>query len=215
MKEIEMITMNITRALAEIKRLDDRITRALSAQFVGVTIGQNTKMKMAEGNKTPAQAQAEIQSAADSLQSMFAQRASIKAKVVASNAVTTVQLGNEVLTVAEAIERKKSIEFKRKYVATLQAQLNRANTDVKTHNDKLETVIETNLATIYGNDKGKVEAGMYEAIAKPQRETKEAALLDPLKVVDLVAKLQEEVSLIDTELDYLLSTSNAMTVIEV
>lgn len=210
-----MTTMNITRALAEIKRLDDRITRALSAQFVGVTIGQNTKMKMAEGNKTPAQAQAEIQSAADSLQAMFAQRASIKAKVVASNAVTTVQLGNEVLTVAEAIERKKSIEFKRKYVATLQAQLNRANTVVKTHNDKLETVIETNLATIYGNDKGKVEAGMYEAIAKPQRETKEAALLDPLKVVDLVAKLQEEVSLIDTELDYLLSTSNAMTVIEV
>ncbi len=210
-----MATMNITRALAEIKRLDDRITRALSAQFVGVTIGQNTKMKMSDGNKTPAQAQAEIQSAADSLQAMFAQRASIKAKVVASNAVTTVQLGNEVLTVAEAIERKKSIEFKRKYVATLQAQLNKANTIVKTQNDKLEAVIETNLATIYGNDKGKVEAGMYEAIAKPQRETKEAALLDPLKVVDLVAKLQDEVSLVDSELDYLLSTSNAMTVIEV
>jgi hypothetical protein len=210
-----MTTMNITRALAEIKRLDDRITRALSAQFVGVTIGQNTKMKMSDGNKTPAQAQAEIQSAADSLQAMFAQRAAIKAKVVASNAVTTVQLGSEVLTVAEAIERKKSIEFKRKYVATLQAQLNRANIVVKTQNDKLEAVIETNLATIYGNDKGKVEAGMYEAIAKPQRETKEAALLDPLNVVDLVAKLQEEVSLCDTELDYLLSTSNAMTVIDV
>ena len=211
-----MSTMSVTRALAELKRLDERINRAMSeGLFVSVTVGKEDKRKLIAGNDTVAVATGRIQSTMDSLDSMFKQRAAIKRAIVQSNAVTKVTLGGETLTVAEAIERKKSIEQKRQLVHLMQRQVNNANAQVAQQNAKVEAQIETNLATIYGNDKGKVDAGMFEAIAKPQRDQKEASLLDPLNVVDKIAALQEEISLVDTELDFTLSECNAKTEITV
>lgn len=208
--------MSVTRALAELKRLDDRINRAMSeGLFVAVTVGKEDKRKLINGTETVATATGRIQSTMDSLDTMFAQRAAIKRAIVQSNAVTTVKLGGETLTVAEAIERKKSIANKRQLVMMMQRQVNTATTTVASQNAKVEAQIETNLATIYGNDKGKVDAGMFEAIAKPQRDQKEAALLDPLNVMDKIAALQEEISLVDTELDFTLSEVNAKTEISV
>lgn len=56
---------------------------------------------------------------------------------------------------------------------------------------------------------------MFEAIAKPQREQKEASLIDPIKINDLIKSLEEEISLVETELDFTLSESNAKTEIEI
>lgn len=208
--------MSVTRALAELKRLDDRIDRSMAESlFVTVTVGKEDKRKLLQGNDSVQVAQSRIQSNMDSMDSMFKQRAAIKRALVQSNATTTVQLGGETLTVAEAIERKKSIEQKRKLVAFMQRQLVSANNAVVQQNAKVEAQIETNLATIYGNDKGKVDASMFDAIAKPQRDQKEAALLDPLKIADRISALQEEISLVDTELDFTLSEANAKTEIEV
>jgi len=86
---------------------------------------------------------------------------------------------------------------------------------VTKQNAALEAQIETNLATIYGNEKGKVDASMFEAIAKPQREQKEASLIDPIKINDVIKSLEDEISLVETELDFTLSESNAKTEIEV
>jgi len=210
-----MAKMSVTRALAELKRLDDRIARAMGdGTFVSVTVGKEDKRKLLSGNDTVAVATGRIQSTMDSLDSMFKQRSAIKRAIVQSNAVTTVTLGGETLTVAEAIERKKSIVNKRQLVMLMQRQVANANTQVAQQNAKVEAQIETNLATIYGNDKGKVDAGMFEAIAKPQRDQKEAALLDPLGITDRIAALQEDISLVDTELDFTLSEINAKTEIE-
>jgi hypothetical protein len=52
-------------------------------------------------------------------------------------------------------------------------------------------------------------------VAKPQRNLKEAALLDPMKIADKIKALEDEISLIKTELDYALSEVNAKTEIEV
>ena len=217
MKEIEMNKMSVTRALAELKRLDDRLDRMATDQsiFVSVAVGQGDKQKVLGVSDTVQNVVSQIQSNRDRVNSMIEMRAKIKSAVVASNAATKVKLGAREMTVAEAIELKKSIDVKRNMLITYRRQVIQANALVRSQNATLDAQIETNLATIYGNDKGKVDASMFEAIAKPQREQKEASLIDPIKINDLIKSLDEEISLVDTELDFTLSEINAKTEIEV
>ena len=209
--------ISITRALAELKRLDDRLNRMTTDQsiFVSVAVGQGDKQKVLGVSDTVQNVVAQIQSNRDRVNSMIEMRAKIKAAVVASNAATKVKLGTREMTVAEAIELKKSIDVKRNMLATYRRQVIQANALVAKQNAALEAQIETNLATIYGNEKGKVDASMFEAIAKPQREQKEASLIDPIKINDLIKSLEDEISLVETELDFTLSESNAKTEIEI
>ncbi len=212
-----MNKMSVTRALAELKRLDDRLNRMTTDQsiFVSVAVGQGDKQKVLGVSDTVQNVVSQIQSNRDRVNSMIEMRAKIKAAVVASNAVTKVKLGSREMTVAEAIELKKSIDVKRNMLNTYRRQVIQANALVHSQNATLDAQIETNLATIYGNDKGKVDASMFEAIAKPQREQKLASLIDPIKINDLIKSLDEEISLVDTELDFTLSEINAKTEIEV
>ncbi len=212
-----MNKMSVTRALAELKRLDDRLNRMTTDQliFVSVAVGQGDKQKVLGVSDTVQNVVSQIQSNRDRVNSMIEQRAKIKAAVVASNAATKVKLGSREMTVAEAIELKKSIDAQRNILATCRRQVIRANALVAQQNAALEAQIETNLATIYGNEKGKVDASMFEAIAKPQREQKEASLIDPIKINDLIKSLEDEISLVETELDFTLSESNAKTEIEI
>lgn len=212
-----MNVMSVTRALAELKRLDDRLNRMTTDQsiFVSVAIGQGEKQKVLGVSDTVQNMISQIQSNRDRVNSMIEMRAKIKAAVVASNAVTKVKLGAREMSVAEAIELKKSIDIKRNMLATYRRQVIQANALVSKQNAALEAQIETNLATIYGNEKGKVDASMFEAIAKPQREQKEASLIDPIKINDLIKSLEEEISLVETELDFTLSEQNAKTEIEI
>ena len=212
-----MNKMSVTRALAELKRLDDRLDRMATDQsiFVSVAVGQGDKQKVLGVSDTVQNVVSQIQSNRDRVNSMIEMRAKIKSAVVASNAATKVKLGAREMTVAEAIELKKSIDVKRKMLSTYRRQVSQANALVAKQNATLDAQIETNLATIYGNDKGKVDASMFEAIAKPQREQKLASLIDPIKINDLIKSLDEEISLVDTELDFTLSEINAKTEIEV
>ena len=212
-----MNVMSVTRALAELKRLDDRLIRMAADQsiFVSVAVGQGDKQKVLGVSDTVQNVVSQIQSNRDRVNWMIELRAKIKAAVVASNAVTKVKLGSREMTVAEAIELKKSIDVKRNMISTYRRQVIQANALVAKQNAALEAQIETNLATIYGNEKGKVDASMFEAIAKPQREQKEASLIDPIKINDLIKSLEEEISLVETELDFTLSESNAKTEIEI
>ena len=212
-----MNKMSVTRALAELKRLDDRLNRMATDQsiFVSVAVGRGDKQKVLGVSDTVQNVVSQIQSNRDRVNSMIEMRAKIKAAVVASNAVTKVKLGSREMTVAEAIELKKSIDVKRNMLNTYRRQVGQANALVAKQNATLEAQIETNLATIYGNEKGKVDASMFEAIAKPQREQKEASLIDPIKINDLIKSLEEEISLVETELDFTLSESNAKTEIDI
>lgn len=212
-----MNKMSVTRALAELKRLDDRLKRMTTDQsiFVSVAVGQGDKQKVLGVSDTVQNVVSQIQSNRDRVNSMIEQRSKIKAAVVASNAATKVKLGSREMTVAEAIELKKSIDVQRNMLATYRRQVIQANALVAKQNAALEAQIETNLATIYGNEKGKVDASMFEAIAKPQREQKEASLIDPIKINDLIKSLEDEISLVETELDFSLSEINAKTEIEV
>lgn len=204
--------MSLTRALAELKRLDERIDRnTRESTFVAVLVGKNASQKVYDAQMTVDATKAKIQSGFDTITSLFTQREAIKAAVVKSNAVTLVKVGAREVTVAEAIEMKRSVINKKSLLNMLRTQQTRAQNTVSMLNAKLDEAIESNLKTIYGSEKGKADPAAYEAIAKPQREQKEASLLDPSNIVKVIETLTEEISVIETELDYTLSEVNAKT----
>jgi hypothetical protein len=208
--------MSVTRALAELKRIDERLSRDIaSGVFVSVTIGRDTNKKMLAGGESIEKVSADIQSSFDTIESAIKRRSQIKASIVKSNAVTLVHIGQKDITVAEAIELKASVQTKTLLLNALKGQIAQANRLVESQAAKLEQQIETNLSTIYGSEKGKIDDATYATIAKPQLALKEPALLDPMKVADRIKSLEDEIDLIQTELDYALSEVNAKTEIEV
>lgn len=208
--------MSVTRALAEIKRLDDRIQRAVTqGEYVAVLVGKNQQAKMHSGNRSPDQVKAEIQGSFDQVQQLMSNREKLKSAVVMSNATTKVQLSNRELTVAEAIELKRSVVNKETFLNNLRLKYTQANALVDKLNTQLDNSIQAALLTVYGNEKGRVDQTMVEAIAKPRRDREEATLFDPCDILKKIRLLEDEVSEINTELDFILSESNAKTEIEV
>lgn len=207
------VSMSVTRALAELKRIEDRLARARQdGLFVAVTIGKGTAAKTNINGLSVDEAKAKIQSSFDHIDSLLKQRARIKSAIVLSNANTKVKIGELEVTVAEAIEMKKTVLQKTQILSTLMIAAASANQAVSTQNAKLDADIEKHVAAIYASEKGsKPDAASYELVAVPQRNQKEAALLDPANIADKITKLKDEISLIETELDFTLSESNAKT----
>jgi hypothetical protein len=212
-----MTKMSVTRALAELKRLDDRILRASSdGVFVAVGVGKDANQTVSGLSGTSvAQITAKIQGSYDTLTTMFKQRSDIKRAIVLSNAKTLVKLGTVEVTVAEAIEMKRSVESKRTLMAVLKRASTVAQNSVTQLNTALDAAIEANLKAVYGSDKAKMDENAHAMISKPQKAMKEASLIDPMKIAEKIAQLEEEISLVDTELDFTLSEVNAKTDIEV
>ncbi len=216
MKMSEKQTMSITRALAELKRLDDRIEReSTSATYVAVSVGKNEQKKVNGINSTVDEVSKKIRSSYDSVIDLFTRRGAIKSAIVLSNAKTFVTVSGKQLTVAEAIELKQSINLKRTLVAQMQSQLTTARSVMNQLNAKLEIKIDGFLTTLYGSEKSKADAASVESVGKVQRDASEASLIDVLDLSTKIEKLIEEISVVDTELDFTLSEINAKTEIVV
>lgn len=210
-------TMSITRALAELKRLDDKISRAITGStFVGIQIGKNVNAKPNGVQGTVATVAAQIQGAFDSLDAMFNQRDSIKSKIVQSNAVTKVTIAGREVTVAEAIELKRSVTNKRDLLNVLKRQQTAVNATISAHNAKLDEAIDSQVKALYTSEKGaKVTSEQFDNVSKPMKEQKEASVIDPKDIVKSITALEELISVVDTELDFTLSEINAKTTISV
>lgn len=211
-----MTQMSITRGLVELKRLNGRITAAISSgKYIALTVGKDKYQKVVGSNNTVAQMTAAIQASYDSVDSLIVNRQKIKSAIVMSNAMTKVTVMGAEMSVAEAIELKGTIGFRQTYVNSLRNQLRLASLGVESANTALDGAIEVSLNSIYGSEKSKISDDTYKSVATPQKEQKEAVLLDPAGIEARITKLTEEISILESEVDFTLSESNARTNIEV
>lgn len=204
------MTISVTRALAELKTLDDRITKATQHGYVVITVGG----KVVGTARTQDDVENAIKNQYQSFTDLVSRRNKLKCAIVKSNAETKVQVGDKEMTVAEAIERKNSVQFEQQMINSLAqqfrgaaAQVEKTNTDA---NNRLNQMLEVNL----GKDR-KTSEEDFEAIAKPFMAKNEAKLVDPLKLEELVEKLQADVDDFKLNVDFALSEVNALTKLDV
>lgn len=204
-----MTQISVTRALAQVKALNDRIERATGQAFVTITTGG----KHASG--TPVQEiAATLQSNLQSVTGLISQRNALKSAIVRSNAVTTVIIAGKERTVAEAIERKTSIAIEEALVRSLKAQLGHATAQVERANVQVASRLDALIQTAVGKDR-KVDDADIKAITGPFEAQNSSAVLDPSKLQNVIDAMQAEIDEFLLEVDFALSEVNATTKIDV
>jgi uncharacterized membrane protein YgaE (UPF0421/DUF939 family) len=202
--------MSIHRALAELKTYDDRIKRAIANDFVIANKRSNDKIR----GKSIDEVKSQIQGSFDSFFALTENQRRIKSAIVLSNANTRVKIGGTEYTVAEAIERKAKIVHDEALLLALKNQFNSQNEKVEKENTELPQKLETYLQAILGEkDKRTVED--IESHTKAFENRNKFELIDPCDIAKQIEKLEQAVTAFKTEVDYVLSESNATTFVEI
>jgi len=203
-------TMSIHRALATIKTLDKRITKAI-ANFNPLEIILN---KLTQ-NKTKEEFETESKVEYQSIKDMILQRNTIKASIIRANSTTIVTVNNVEMSVAEAIDRKSSIATEKALLLKMRTELlinkNKADKLNESAQTRLDQLIEKTLS----KESTKIKGDEYESIAKPFMSRNEAIIVDPLHLPTVIKVLDEEIENFEREVDIVLSESNAQTMIQI
>ena len=208
-----MSEISVTRGLVKLKTLSRQIERAFheGSPTVGVSVGGKPPINFhsAEDFKTKAK------SSFDSLTDLIKFRSNLKSAIVKSNADTTVQVGNVAMTVAEAIERKQSIEIDKMFLTMLRNQYSNCQNTVDTENEDVDRQLERLVESSFGGKDKRVEKSDYDNIAKPFLAANERKLIDPLGIKAIIDKMVLEIDDFLENVDVALSESNARTMINV
>ncbi|QYW06602.1 hypothetical protein uav_071 [Pseudomonas phage UAVern] len=201
--------ISITRALAQVKSLNDRIERGTGQAFVSNTVGG----KHASG-RAAQEVEVLLTANLQSVKDLIEQRKTLKSAIVRSNAVTEVTIAGVKMTVAEAIERKSSIQLEQILLNTLRTQLGQQQSIVERTNVQVQTRLDTLIQTAVGKDR-KVDTSELEAITKPFEAQNKAAVLDPSDLQKQIEALAAQIDSFLLEVDFALSEVNATTVVTV
>lgn len=199
--------MTVARALAELKLLDSKIQRTINgATFIGAEVGKKVSAGFKSVDEIANRAKSDYQSSQD----LIKRRNVIKSAIVVSNAQTKVKVADVEMTVAEAIERKTTIEYDK----TLLNKMKRLYSDyvrmVDQTNEDVKERLDRHLETLFGKE-GKASAQANEDIVKAFKADNEAKLVDPLNLKDKIEKLESEIEDFESEVDFTLSEINVLT----
>lgn len=206
-------TMNVHKALCELKILDSRIDSVIRSSTFVATKKVASKMvgsQLVDGFKVTERGN--YGSAMD----LIRRREAIKRAVVLSNATTKVMIAGKEYTVAEAIELKNhGLDGKKKLRDRIAFALRGAENNAEMANSEAERKADLHVQGIAGGKDMKPEE------IKAIRDGYMAGMI--VEVVDAIPggaretlkQLDEELNSFYVEVDSVLSTSNALTKIEI
>jgi len=203
--------MTVTKALSELKLLDKRIHRSIDENdFIGYTVGKNKKVNHTDIGEFVENVESKYESTKD----LITRRNKVKSAIVTSNAVTEVEIAGENYTVAEAIERKTSIEYEHSLLNGMKRGLSLASMEVDKINEQVKHKMDDLLDSMFSNENKKNNQGMQEFIDSYNNEN-QAKLVDPLEIKKEIEKLETSIEDFLAEVDEVLSVSNATTIITI
>ena len=204
-------TMNIHKALCELKILDDRISRAVDdCRYVGVTKIVSKRV----GSQNVEAFSESVKDGYKSAMDLIKRRQAIKTAVVKSNATTTVVIGGNTYTIAEAIEmknhgldgEKRMLRYMVSRLAEAEALINRTRSDLESRADA------------FIRDQTGSKESKTEDLLKMRQDyiaMQDVELVDPLHIREIIKTLDEKINTFMSEVDSALQTSNANTEITI
>lgn len=205
--------MTVHRALAELKTIDSRIEKAISeTKFCRSNKHSNEKIN----GKSIDEYVAETKAAHESISDLIRRRNAMKRAVVLSNAITNVTVGDEVMTVAEAIEMKQNgINNYKLLMGKLAKDSHTAIEECDMRNGaNLEAHANEYVTGLFGAKDGKTNVEAIEAAKKMFIAANTYDFIDPIGASDVAKKLYDYVQVFEADVDAALSCSNAITTVE-
>jgi len=195
------VQMSVHRGLSEIKLLSSRIQKSVNSTFVVSNKVSNKTI----GGRSINEVRQVIEGNFDSVIALIENRKRIKSALVLSNASTKVTIAGKEYAVAEAIERKAS---------SLKSQFVSHNNNVESQNSQLSGKLETYLASVLG-EKSSRSAEDVKMHTKVFEDQNRFELIDPKHIANYIESLEKEIDEFESQVDYVLSESNATTFFEV
>ena len=210
-----MTQISVTRALAKISHLDDKIARDTSnLEVIRVTKGDGESKVFVDNNQNIDEFEKDAISSLQSIKDMISKRSKLKAAVNKSNSTTIVKIGSREMTVAEAIQEKSQIASTEFLISILKRQSTSVDERFKRETSAYEQKVDQALAVYGGRDKAPSEEGIA-VITKPLRDKQLPGVSDAIKVNATIKELQDSVDEFKLEVDFVLSESNASTLVDV
>lgn len=208
-----MTQYTVTEALVKLKLADKKISDATLNVIVG-SVGTKTASFFPAGFKNSEEFKNEVKKRLDSVNGLIEFRNKLKKAVVESNAKTEVVVGTNRLSVAEAIETKKSISSRKTLLErlvlgwkTLETQTNNQNAQLETKADQYVTALFSQNAS--GNDEEKTNA------RKNFIENNIMVITTHEFMRSTIEKLKDDIDNFEANVDVALSIVNATTKISV
>lgn len=211
-----MTTMSITRALTRAKTIEKQLARLVESQYV-VTL---MKREVDDVSDVYQDNLKMTQSNFDQFNDLFAELNNIKAAVRKSNEVTKVVIGGEELTVADALVYKNTIAYRNSFLDRITRENRNAESRVEQSkinaDNKFASVRENLIKNSQGQDVS--EDYLKTVLTEEERRLKKAIVEVKVSGINNVNEyIEAERKRINTfieEVDYVLSESNATTIIE-
>lgn len=208
-----MVQYSINRALGELKLLEKRINKAMeNGTFIDYKKDSADKTRLS--NLKPEELEKLAIESLQSINDLIARKKEIKDKIVESNAKTYVTVNNVKMTVAAAIERKSSIMYDKMLLTVMKKQYEDALVLVNSENNTMERKLDLQLNQMAGSEADKKSDAML-TFAQGYRNQNQWSLVDPLNLKAKIDELEKSIDGFEAEVDYVLSTSNAITTIDI
>lgn len=211
-----MTTMSITRALTRAKTIEKQLARLVESQFV-VTLMKREVDDVSDVFKDNLKM---TKSNFDQFNDLFAELNNIKAAVRKSNEVTKVVIGGEELTVADALVYKNTIVYRNNFLDRITRENRNAESRVEQSKISADTKFASVRENLIKNSQGQDVSEDYlkTVLTEEERRLKKAIVEVKVSGINNVNEyIEAERKRIDTfieEVDYVLSESNATTIIE-
>lgn len=204
--------MTIHRALSELKLIDAKIEKNITEI---TPAGVFQKNKPVNGYVPKDDFDKQAQGKFDAVNDFISRKGKIKSAIVQSNGITKVKVSGREMTVADAINEKAAIAIKKRFIENLTSKLKSTAATMNKSNELVNANVQRILEATFGKDSTKVNETDLDSVRKPYMEANEFHLADPLKVQEKIDSLEKEVSEFETEVDAVLSESNATTFINI
>jgi hypothetical protein len=206
-----MEEITITRALAELKLLDSRISKKTTESDFAFLLSKKNKSNLNTETLT-SNAKASYQSIVD----LIKRRQTLKSAIILSNANTKVKLNGEDMTVAEVIECKQLVELYKGLLLKLKQNRESVVNQVERNNQQMEVDLQKLLEINFGKSSNvKTNTDDIENISKTYREQNKSEMLDCVNIDSKIKEVEELINKYETETNFVLSESNATTKIKV
>jgi hypothetical protein len=202
-----MSSISVTQALAEIKLTRSRMENALDQT---VFIKLKKKRDMMDVARFSKEAVSSFQSYTD----LVKRYNTLKSAIVQSNAVTTVRIAGNVYTVADAVERKRTVEFDKQLLTVLRTQYDKVKTEYDQHMITEQARVERLVTTELSKD-NKTNVDVVNQLTETFLAQNRAEIVDPLGLADQIRDLKRSIEEFETQVDWVLSESNGKTLIQI
>ncbi len=205
-----MKELTLTRALAELKLLDSKISKAIQ-ELKSVSYSVNGIVP--DFRVTSDEFKANYNSQMQSIQDLRNNKVILKNALMKANAETKVTIGGKEYTILEALNRKTDISTESLLVQTMKKQLSASIANVNSINNSIESNIENTIRSKSASSGN--QSKDYIQTVRDSYKPQMPELVNADVVEKLIKDKEEEISEFIAEVDYALSEINAITKIKV